>query len=162
MYQPPANPPGVQHNYPPPPTGQYYAQPDQAHLEYGQPPPPQPPPNYNGAATANSQPLRPYTEGQDKIKPSTGWNDVWAIILWLCNIGAFIGLAVVGLMTYEGNQGEYNGVQSNNAYPGLTFDRATFRIFGLSAVVGFGLSFLYLLLAQTQVYLFSFFKQNHY
>jgi hypothetical protein len=147
MNQPPLNSPGDQHKYyPPPPTGEYHARPDQAHLEYGQPPP-----NYDAPPPVNSQSIKPYSEGQDKIKPSSGWNDVWAIALWLCNIGAFIGLAVVGLRTYRGHEGAYNGVQSENPYPGLTFDSATFKIFGLSAVVGFGLSFLYLILAQTQV-----------
>ncbi|KAI7891655.1 plasma-membrane choline transporter-domain-containing protein [Mucor mucedo] len=151
MYQPPPPNPGDPHSnyYPPPPTGNYYTQPNQTNLEYGQTPPAQPPPNYDGPANTNGQPLKPYTEGQDKIKPGSGWNDKWAIGLWLCNIGAFIGLSVVGLRTYRGNEGAYNGVQSDNAYPGLTFDRATFKIFGLSAVVGFGLSILYLFLAQT-------------
>lgn len=157
MYQPPPPNPGDPNSnyYPPPPTGEYYAKPNQDQLEYGQPPA-QPPPNYDGPGNTNVQPTKPYTEGQNKIKPSSGWNDIWAIGLWLCNIGAFIGLAVVGLRTYKGNEGAYDGVQSENAYPGLTFDRATFKIFGLSAVVGFGLSLLYLIMAQAQVYHFIF------
>lgn len=151
---PPQNGQQQQQYYPPPPSGQYNSPPSQynapqysnngynhdgQNLEaqtYSTPPP---------VADFNNQ--QPYTGGQEKIKPSSGWNDVWATILWLCNLGAFIALAVIGLRTYQGNKGAYNGVQSDNQVPGLTFDTATFKIFGLSAVVGFGISFLYLIFA---------------
>ena len=140
-----------QQYYPPPPTGQYNAPPTQ----YDAPPPG---PYYNNNNPSNMEygqqpgynappPNQPYTPGQEKIKPASGWNDVWATVAWLLNLGAFIGLAVVGLRTYKTHQGSYNGVQSENDVPGLTFDTATFKIFGLSAVVGFGISFLYLILA---------------
>lgn len=151
-YYPPPPQNGQQY-YPPPPSGQYNAPPSQYNApQYSnngyshdgqnlesqnyQPPPP--------AQLDNQQ---PYTGGPEKIKPASGWNDVWATVLWLLNLGAFIGLAVVGLRTYKDNKGSYNGVQSNNEVSGLTFDTATFKIFGLSAVVGFGISFLYLILA---------------
>ncbi|GAA5797962.1 hypothetical protein HPULCUR_003360 [Helicostylum pulchrum] len=128
-----------QQYYPPPPNGQYNTQisPEQEHGSHSVPPPP-----------FTDQPLKPYTEGPEHIKPASGWNDVWATVLWLCNVGAFIGLSVVGLKTYHGNQDSYNSVPSQNQYPGLTFDTTTFKIFGFSAIVGFGLSFMYLILAQ--------------
>ncbi|OAC98451.1 hypothetical protein MUCCIDRAFT_44729 [Mucor lusitanicus CBS 277.49] len=129
MYQPTSQssdpPPNDQHKYyPPPPTFN----------------------NNNNNATYGDQVHQPYTPGE-KIKPAKGWNDVWATILWLCNLGAFIGLAVVALRTYTSHKGSYNGVQSENAYPGLTFDTSTLMIFGFSAIVGFGISFLYLIFA---------------
>ncbi|KAI8076284.1 plasma-membrane choline transporter-domain-containing protein [Thamnidium elegans] len=119
-----------QQYYPPPPSGQYNTQisPDQEHGSYSVPPPP-----------FTDQPLKSYTEGQEHIKPASGWNDVWAIVLWLCNVGAFIGLSVVGLRTFRGHQDSYNSVPSQNQYSGLTFDTTTFKIFGFSAIVGFGL-----------------------
>jgi hypothetical protein len=148
MYQPTQQPDPNKNYYPPPPElNQAYnpnqTYPDQAHLEYGQSLPPQ----YGNAVA----PPPPQEGGQptEKIKPASGWNDIWATILWLLNVGAFIGLAVVGLRTYKSHRGVNGvGVQSENAYPGLTFDTSTFKIFGLSAVVGFGISFLYLILAQ--------------
>lgn len=153
MYQP-AQQPDPNKNYVPPPPVQHDAPynpnqpyPDQAHLEYGQPLPPQ----YNN----NVAPEQPYAtapneaQQQEKIKPASGWNDVWATILWLLNLGAFIGLAVVGVRTYTSYHGvNGTGVQSENAYPGLTFDTSTLKIFGLAGVVGFGISFCYLLIAQ--------------
>lgn len=153
-YPPPPQNGQQQQYYPPPPSGQYNYPPSQqnapqySHNGYnhdGQnleaPAYTTPPP----AADFYNQP--PYTAGQEKIKPSSGWNDVWATILWLCNLAAFIALAVIGLMTYDDNKGSYNGVQSYNQVPGLTFDTTTFLIFGLSAVVGFGISFLYIIFA---------------
>lgn len=136
-----------QQYYPPPPNGQYNTQisPDQEQGSYSVPPPP-----------FTEQPLKPYTEGPDHIKPASGWNDVWAIVLWLCNVGAFIGLSVVGLRTFRGYQNSYDSVPSQNQYSGLTFDTTTFKIFGLAAVVGFGLSFMYLILAQMLVYVAYF------
>lgn len=155
MYQPPSqssDPPNdYQKYYPPPPTanGNNNYQ-DQSHIEYGQQPQPygQQPPSYGAPPPPPSQTVnqQPYTSGE-KIKPSKGWNDIWATILWLCNLGAFIALAVIALMTYSNHEGSYNGVQSENAYPGLTFDTSTLKIFGFSAIVGFGISLLYLILA---------------
>lgn len=155
MYQPTSqssDPPNDQHKYyPPPPTfnnNNNTAYNDQAHVEYGQQQQSygQQPPNYGAPPPPLDQQQQPYTQGE-KIKPAKGWNDVWATILWLCNLGAFIGLAVVALRTYKSHRGAYNGVQSENAYPGLTFDTSTLMIFGFSAIVGFGISFLYLILA---------------
>lgn len=133
------NPEDQQRYYPPPPNGQYNTQitPEQGY--YTAPPP--------AFQDNNPQTLKPYTEGPDHIQPASGWNDVWATILWLCNVGAFIGLAVVGLRTFQGNQDSYSSVPSQNQYSGLTFDTTTFKIFGFSAIVGFGLSFLYLIFA---------------
>ncbi|EIE87019.1 hypothetical protein RO3G_11730 [Rhizopus delemar RA 99-880] len=119
----------------------------QGHQQSYQPPPPE----YNTRLPQHQQ--APYSEEQHKgVQPSTGWNDIWAIILWLINLGAFIGLAVVAIRTYSTHGTTYGGVESNNAYPGLTFDTSTFIIFGFAAVVGFGISFLYLLIANIHYY----------
>lgn len=137
-----------QQNYPPPQQG--YPPPPKMNQQ-GYPPPPTmnqqqgyqpPPPNYN--ATQQQY----HTEESGKgVQPSSGWNDVWATVLWLINLGAFIALAVIAIRTYRNTGTSYNGVQSQEAYSGLTFDTSTFKIFGLSAIVGFGLSFLYLIIA---------------
>jgi hypothetical protein len=154
MHQPQGqstNPPNEyqQAYYPPPPTSAYNPQqhpqnyPDQMHdVEFGKPQQSygQPPPNYVAPQEQSG--------GGEKIKPASGWNDIWAIFLWLANMGAFIGLSVVALSAYSSNRGSYNGVQSYNDYPGLTFDTSTFAIFGLAGVVGFGISFLYLIITQ--------------
>lgn len=147
MYQQPHD--QQQQYYPPPPSGQYNAPPTQ----YGALPPQAAPQYSNNVEYGNPQHVpppnnQPYTEGPEKIKPASGWNDVWATVLWLLNLGAFIGLAVVALQAYNSNKGSYNGVQSGNQVSGLTFDTATFIIFGFAALVGFVLSFLYLILAQ--------------
>ncbi|KAI8884849.1 DUF580-domain-containing protein [Backusella circina FSU 941] len=158
MYQPdstvPQPPPQQQEYYPPPPpppqynpeqngyknqysqnnVQQTYINTDPSHLEYGQPPP------------LNNQ-VQPETNQNEKIRPSSGFNDVWATILWLLNFAAFIGVSVVALHTYNDHTGSTNGVQSYNAYPGTTFDNDTIKIYGLSGLIGFGMSFLYLLLA---------------
>ncbi|CAO3692029.1 Protein pns1 [Rhizopus azygosporus] len=138
MYQPQQGQQQQQY-YPPPPTMQqnqnYYPPPEQQQY---------PPPDYN----TSYQQQAPYSEEPNKgIKPSSGWNDVWATILWLVNLGAFIGLAVVAIRTYNSHGTTYGGVQSSNPYPGLTFDTSTFAIFGYAAVVGFGISLLYLIIA---------------
>ncbi|CEG73414.1 hypothetical protein RMATCC62417_08804 [Rhizopus microsporus] len=138
MYQPQQGQQQQQY-YPPPPTMQqnqnYYPSPEQQQ---------HPPPDYN----TSYQQQAPYSEEPNKgIKPSSGWNDVWATVLWLINLGAFIGLAVVAISTYNSHGTTYGGVQSSNPYPGLTFDTSTFAIFGYAAVVGFGISLLYLIIA---------------
>ncbi|KAG1138129.1 hypothetical protein G6F37_010742 [Rhizopus arrhizus] len=126
-----------QQYYPPPPPMD-----QQGYQQSYQPPPPE----YNTRLPQHQPAL--YSEEQHKgVQPSTGWNDIWAIILWLLNLGAFIGLAVVAIRTYSSHGTTYGGVESNNAYPGLTFDTSTFIIFGFASVVGFGISFLYLLIA---------------
>ncbi|KAI8369154.1 plasma-membrane choline transporter-domain-containing protein [Choanephora cucurbitarum] len=156
MYQP-ANPPNTQQNYyPPPPTNSqqnYYPPPptnnynqpqnyaNHSNLEYGQ----TPPPNYGGSSQPHDQ--SSYGQPAEKSNLPSGWNDIWAAILWICNLGAFIGLAVVALRTYSSHKGSYGGVQSQNAYPGLTFDTDTIKIFGFSSIIGFGISFLYLIVA---------------
>ncbi|KAI7872957.1 plasma-membrane choline transporter-domain-containing protein [Spinellus fusiger] len=146
MDQPPPN-----KAYPPPPQNTGYPPPPQ---NTGYPPPLQntnylsPSPDYfannphpydvNGTIPENRQ------EYSGKIQPPSGWNDIWAIVLWVCNMGAFIALSVIGLRTYSTRRGSYNGTYSNTIYSGITFDTGTFKIFGLSTVIGFGLSILYL------------------
>ncbi|CAO3677145.1 unnamed protein product [Rhizopus stolonifer] len=135
------NYPPPQQGYSPPPTmnQQRYPSPPTMNQQQGYQPPP---PNYN--ATQQQY----HTEEPGKgVQPSSGWNDVWATVLWLINLGAFIALAVIAIRTYRNTGTSYNGVQSQEAYSGLTFDTSTFKIFGLSAIVGFGLSFLYLIIA---------------
>ncbi|KAI7900418.1 plasma-membrane choline transporter-domain-containing protein [Cokeromyces recurvatus] len=140
--------------YPPPPNEPYNTnQTDQTHhpeyhgQPYGQSYDHQKPPLYNIPPTQTYNNENGGETGEKGIKQASGWRDIWAILLWLCNLGAFIGLAVVALRTYRSHSGSYHGVQSENAYPGLTFDTTTFKIFGLSAIVGFGISFLYLIFA---------------
>ncbi|RCH93038.1 Protein pns1 [Rhizopus stolonifer] len=140
------NYPPPQQGYPPPPTmnQQGYPPPPTMNQQQGYQPPP---PNYN--ATQQQY----HTEESGKgVQPSSGWNDVWATVLWLINLGAFIALAVIAIRTYRNTGTSYNGVQSQEAYSGLTFDTSTFKIFGLSAIVGFGLSFLYLIIANIHYY----------
>jgi hypothetical protein len=84
---------------------------------------------------------------EGKVQPSSGFQDVWATIAWLCNMGAFIGLSVVGLRAYGSSRSSYGGVPSQTPSSGITFDTTAFFIFGLAIVIGFGLSLFYFLLA---------------
>ncbi|KAI7876601.1 DUF580-domain-containing protein [Lichtheimia hyalospora FSU 10163] len=142
-------PQGQYPNYPPPPPPQGYPP------QQGYPPPPQAPNyGYNNNAPSYDQPPPPPNNGyyageaQEKaIRPSSGWKDIWAAILWILNFGAFIGVSVLALRTYHGNQGHTaGGIPSSTQYSGIVFDTDTMKIFGYSAIVGFGLSFLYLML----------------
>ncbi|KAG2181360.1 hypothetical protein INT43_008943 [Umbelopsis isabellina] len=101
---------------------------------YGQPPPPQ-------------QQQQMNMSGEGKVEPSSGFKDVWATILWLLNMGAFIGLSVIGLRAYNSNHTSYGGVPSQSPSSGITFDTSTFIILGLAVVIGFGCSVLYFLFA---------------
>ncbi|KAI9256456.1 plasma-membrane choline transporter-domain-containing protein [Phascolomyces articulosus] len=126
--------------YPPPP-------PPQPHQNY----PTAPTYNYNNYATPPPQPdQQPYYHGEETekaVRPSSGWKDIWALILWLLNLGAFIGVSVLALRTYNSNSSTFGSVNSSTQYSGAVFGTGAFQIFGLAAVVGFGISFLYLLLA---------------
>ncbi|SAM00846.1 hypothetical protein [Absidia glauca] len=158
----------------PPPQGQQY-QPNQPMY----PPPPQPynanynnnnnvppngyqqaPPNYGNQYADNPQNAegQPFPHNKLPFEKEDGGNvkgwraykDVWALVLWILNLGAFIGLSVLALQVYSQNHSTTaGGVTSGTQYGGLTFDTSTFKIFGLSAVVGFGLSLLYLILVNT-------------
>ncbi|RUS12904.1 plasma-membrane choline transporter-domain-containing protein, partial [Endogone sp. FLAS-F59071] len=68
-----------------------------------------------------------------------------AAILFLCNLGAFIALAVIGIRRYSLGGGTWGG-QPANGY--LTLDLHTFSLFAWTVVVGFVISFGYLLLSQ--------------
>lgn len=127
-----------QNYYPPPPAHeqQYTNQPPQYY-----PPPTQEYHNMSYMETAE-QPLN----ANDKIRPSSGFKDIWASILWLCNFAAFIGLSVVSLNSYSRNKQSYGGTQPQQG-GGITFDTDTVKIFGFAAIIGFGLSFLYLIVA---------------
>lgn len=154
MYQPPNEAPPQQQQqgyYPPPPAMNQQQQrqkyPDPAHVEYGNSQyQDHSPPTYG-----TPPPMQPnevgIEGGGEKIRPAKHWNDIWATVLWLLNLGAFIGLAVVAIRTYRSHTNTYNGVQSENQVPGITFDTSTFKIFGFAGIVGFGISFLYLILA---------------
>lgn len=143
--------PNYPQQYPPPP--QQFAQRPQGY-NYSTPPPPQyyPPSGepfqqgqqnqqYNtnaGYAELGEAPLN----ANDKIRPSSGFKDVWATVLWLCNMAGFIALSVVGLRSFSSNAGT-----TPNTGSGITFDTDTVKIFGYSAIIGFVISFLYLILA---------------
>jgi hypothetical protein len=162
-------PPPPSQAYPPPPT-QAYPPPGKDQNLYSQqtayPPPPQHytagPPQY----ASNNQPydLEAASHGQygvppippsqvapmssdNKVQPSSGFKDAWATLLWLLNMGAFIGLSVVGLRAYNRNRGSYGGVPSETPASGITFDTTAFFILGLAIVIGFGISVIYFLLA---------------
>lgn len=140
-YPPPPQqgyPPPQQQGYPPPPQAPNYGGYDNP--SYGQqPPPPQQQPPNDGYYGGESQ--------EKAIRPASGWKDIWASILWVLNFGAFIGVSVLALRTYHGNQGHtVGGIPSSTQYSGVVFDTDAMRIFGYSAIVGFGLSFLYLML----------------
>ncbi|KAI9474213.1 MAG: plasma-membrane choline transporter-domain-containing protein [Benjaminiella poitrasii] len=118
-----------------PPLPQQYALPPEDHSL----PTPQPyyqqPPAYN--ATTGYAVLGEFPSVNDKIKPSSGYKDVWATILWLCNLIGFIVLSVLAIRYLVAGQGI---VES-------TLDMDTVRIFGYAAIIGFGLSFIYLITA---------------
>jgi hypothetical protein len=128
---------------------QQYASPPSAGYQAQTPPqyyPPPQQPTYNtsaGYAEIGEQPLY----ANDKIKPSSGFKDVWATVLWLCNMAAFIALSVIGIRGYSQNKGSTGGGTPPNSGNGITFDTDTVKVFGLSVIVGFGLSFLYLIIA---------------
>ncbi|KAG2202551.1 hypothetical protein INT47_012545 [Mucor saturninus] len=150
--------PNYPQQYPPPP--QQFAQPPQGY-NYSTPPPPQyyPPSSeplqqghqnqqYNtsaGYAELGEAPLN----ANDKIRPSSGFKDVWATILWLCNMAGFVALSVIGLRSFSSNTGSGNGGSGTtpNTGSGITFDTDTVKIFGYSAIIGFVISFMYLILA---------------
>ncbi|KAI8376125.1 plasma-membrane choline transporter-domain-containing protein [Radiomyces spectabilis] len=156
-YPPPS--PSQSPYYPPPPQSQngYYPPPPQAQSyspqkSYSQPPSYAQQPNPYSQQQAPSGPYasNPQTAedgGAGKVRPSSGYKDVWAAILWLCNLGGFIALSVIGLGVYHGRTGSFGGTPSATTYSGLTFDTSTLAIFGFAAIVGFGISFLYLMLA---------------
>ncbi|KAI8081408.1 plasma-membrane choline transporter-domain-containing protein [Halteromyces radiatus] len=147
----------------PPPESQSY-QPQQTMY----PPPPQPYYQYNNnAMPQQQQQQQPYGQYANNVnqaeqqynmlpfekesdQPKQGiraWRDLWALILWILNLGAFIGVSVLALQVYRQNHAvTTGGVASSTQYSGLTFDTSTFKIFGLAAVVGFGISLLYLVL----------------
>jgi hypothetical protein len=150
--------------YPPPPQAQEYPPKSGQNYDYSQqayPPPQQPngPPNYSyhqnydpEAATYGQYGVPPpqsqiAMSGDSKVEASTGFKDVWATLLWLLNMVAFIGLSVVGLRAYNRNRGSYGGVPSSSPATAITFDTTAFIILGLAIVIGFGLSVLYFLLA---------------
>lgn len=132
--------------YPPPPSQSYTAGPpqyyssnqpyDQEAAMYGQ----------YGVPPNNSNQVSPMS-GDSKVQPSSGYKDVWATLLWLLNMGAFIGLSVIGLRAYNQNRSSYGGVPSETPASGITFDTTTFIILGLAIVIGFGLSIVYFLFA---------------
>ncbi|KAI7870122.1 plasma-membrane choline transporter-domain-containing protein [Spinellus fusiger] len=113
-------------------------------------PPPQHQNNYYPPPPQSYAPTSSYAEvGQspdNKIQPSSGWKDVWATVLFVCHLAAFIALSVIGLRTYSTKKGSTGGTPSGTQYPGITFDTDTVGIFGYSAIIGFGLSIIYLLL----------------
>ncbi|KAI7900568.1 plasma-membrane choline transporter-domain-containing protein [Cokeromyces recurvatus] len=120
-----------QQQYPPPPQ-QYALPPENYTLN--------PPPQYYPSQPANYNPTTGYAElGEypvnDKIRPSSGFKDIWAALLWLCNMIAFIAISVIVLRSFR---------QDNTT---TTLNTDTVKIFGYSAIIGFGLSFLYLMIA---------------
>lgn len=116
--------------------------------DYPPPPPAQPLPT-------NQSPPPSYSEhyNNEKIRPPSGWKDLWAFALWLCNLGAFIAVSVLTLRTYRTKHGSYGGTSSTTQYSGIVFDTDTVKIFGYSAIVGFGFSLLYFLLTNAYVYI---------
>jgi hypothetical protein len=151
-------------NYPPPPPAQQDYNANKTYSEQqAYPPPSQPyssgPPsysynnqNYDPEATTYGNygqppPQQMNMSGDHKVEPSTGFKDVWATVAWLLNMGAFIGLSVIGLRAYNANHSSYGGVPSQSPSTGITFDTTAFIILGLAVVIGFGLSVLYFLFA---------------
>ncbi|KAI8875802.1 DUF580-domain-containing protein [Backusella circina FSU 941] len=133
--------------YPPPPQPQQYGAPPPQHQQYSAPPEQQ---QYNAPPQYNQHQQNPelgqvLPSPNDKIRPTSGFKDVWAAVLYFCNLAAFIALSVVGLRTFSNNKGSYGGTTPPGG--GITFDTDTVKVFGFAAIVGFGLSFLYLLLA---------------
>ncbi|KAI8149418.1 plasma-membrane choline transporter-domain-containing protein [Fennellomyces sp. T-0311] len=139
MQNPYAKEGGQSNYYPPPPQPGYPTPPAYSNANYATPPPPNP--------DSYQQPPYHGEQSEKAIRPASGWRDVWALILWLLNLGAFIGVSVLALRTYRSNQSTFGSVPSQTQYSGAVFGTGAFQIFGLSAVVGFGLSFLYFLLA---------------
>ncbi|KAI8971865.1 plasma-membrane choline transporter-domain-containing protein [Mycotypha africana] len=143
------SPPPIQQQYPPPP--QQYASPPQDYTtmqppQYYATPTAQPPiaAGYNTNAGYSELGEHPIN-ANDKIRPSSGFKDIWATILWICNMVAFIALSVVGLRSFSLNKGSYGGMPAQHG--GITLDSDTVKIFGYSAIIAFGFSFLYLILA---------------
>ncbi|KAI8880079.1 DUF580-domain-containing protein [Backusella circina FSU 941] len=128
--------------YPPPP--QPNGAPSQEQIYPIPPPYQQSYQNVNNAGYAELG--EPQTYANDKMSPSSGFKDVWATVLFLCNFAAFIGLSIVGLRTFSQHK---DSVGDNGS---ITLDADTARIFGFSAIVGFGFSFLYLIIANISPY----------
>ncbi|ORX45854.1 DUF580-domain-containing protein [Hesseltinella vesiculosa] len=118
---------------------------------YGDPPTMYPPPPVyaTNAPQAESQPMS-NANPMAKLQPSKGirsWNDLWAAGLWLLNLAAFIAVSVLALQVYRPQSSiSAGGVPSSSQYGGIVFDTSTVKVFGLSCVVAFGLSLLYLAL----------------
>jgi hypothetical protein len=62
----------------------------------------------------------------------------------MLNMGGFIALSVIGLRNIKGSSGGSSPPSSGGQ---ISLNTDTVKIFGLSAVVGFALSFIYLVVA---------------
>lgn len=151
QYPPPPQQYGQQ-QYPPPP--QQYAQPPQEYYNAQQPPQYNPPPQQPQATSQPFNQSSGYAElgeaplnANDKIRPSSGFKDIWAAILWMINFAGFIVLTVIAFKGLKGTTTSGGTSTSAPSTGGIPLNMEAVKIFGLSAAVGFVLSFGYLIVA---------------
>lgn len=149
---PPPPPQYGQQQYPPPP--QQYAQPPQGYYNSQQPPQYNPPPEQPQAVSQPFNQSSGYAElgdapinASDKIRPSSGFKDIWAAILWIINFAGFIAMTVIAFNNMKGTSSGGAPTKSPSGSGQIFLNTEAVKIFGLSAAVGFVLSFGYLLIA---------------
>ncbi|ORX91221.1 DUF580-domain-containing protein [Basidiobolus meristosporus CBS 931.73] len=149
---------------PPPPQQQYYSTQEQYYHpqqqpyypppqlensnpyaptnQYQQSPPPPPPPAKNPSAY-DQEPSELPRSADSKFVPPTGYQDIWAAILFWLHIIAFLGISAVSLRsitkTTENKNGSYNQEM-------FTWDNA--MLLFIVCAVGFVLSLSYIMLMQ--------------
>ncbi|KAL1922216.1 uncharacterized protein VTP21DRAFT_9755 [Calcarisporiella thermophila] len=140
--------------YPPPPPQQQYAPPPN-------PPPPQsqpyympPPPTYqsgpDGYASPQQsyQPPPPRPQDSEKFNPQPKCNDVFFAILFIVHLLGFVVLSYFGLSAAV-DKGIFSGRPSGSGTSSsINLDTGLIVVLFILAVIGFVISFFYVLLAQ--------------
>lgn len=128
------------------PQQQYYGQQQQPQQQYYGAPPPAPayvPPTYESAPNNT---INPETGLPAKFNPKPKWNDLWALVLFLIQLAAFVVLSYFAISKViqsrkGGSAGGIGGLDGLFAKSGLV-------TMALGLIMGAVISVLYLLLTQ--------------
>ncbi|CAB4438632.1 unnamed protein product [Rhizophagus irregularis] len=145
--QPPNYAGGQVPYYPPPPDP--YNQKNNQYQQYPQhpqyPPPSAPPPSFmQSQSMGNNGENNDNAGTNNKFNPTPKYRDLWAAILFLLHLGAFIALSVLALRNYAAIQrsGSSDSVQK------ITLNWSTIWLLLICVGVGFVLSMIYLAFAE--------------
>lgn len=130
------------------PQQQYYGQQQQPQQQYYGAPPPAPayiPPTYESAPN-NGGTINPETGLPAKFNPKPKWNDLWALVLFLIQLAAFVVLSYFAISKViqsrkGGSAGGIGGLDGLFAKSGLV-------TMAMGLILGAVISVLYLLLTQ--------------